>query len=102
MEEIRVMLNAPDITTRSGIRDRAMLHLCFDANLQVSVLVSASLENLSQRQPASILVRGRGRRERSIPLWKETTETINASHYWMSEDIMPGKSLRSSTRLREA
>ena len=29
MEEIRAILNAPDIKTRLGIRDRAMLHLCF-------------------------------------------------------------------------
>ena len=29
MEEIRAILDAPDATTRLGIRDRAMLHLCF-------------------------------------------------------------------------
>ena len=35
MEEVRAILNAPDITTRLGIRDRAMLHLCFSAGLRV-------------------------------------------------------------------
>ena len=29
MEEVRAVLNAPDPSTRLGIRDRAMLHLCF-------------------------------------------------------------------------
>lgn len=43
MEEIRAILNAPDITTRLGIRDRAMLHLCFAAGLRVSELVGALL-----------------------------------------------------------
>jgi integrase/recombinase XerD len=28
MEEVRAILNAPDLTTRLGLRDRAMLHLC--------------------------------------------------------------------------
>jgi len=29
MEEARAILSAPDVTTRYGIRDRAMMHLCF-------------------------------------------------------------------------
>ena len=78
MEEIRAILNAPDITTRSGVRDRAILHLCFAAGLRVSELVGAPLENLSLRRPASILIRGKGRRERSLPLWKETTADLRA------------------------
>ncbi len=78
MEEVRVILNAPDIATRSGIRDRAMLHLCFAAGLRVSELVGVPLENLSLRRPASILIRGKGRRERSLPLWKATTADLCA------------------------
>ena len=76
MEEIRAILNAPDITTRLGIRDRAMLHLCFAAGLRVSELVSVPLENLSLRRPASVLILGKGRKERSLPLWKETTADL--------------------------
>lgn len=78
MEEVRAILNAPDITTRLGIRDQAMLHLCFAAGLRVSELIGASLENLSLRRPASILIRGKGRKERSLPLWKETTADLRA------------------------
>ena len=29
MEEVRALFNAPDTSNRLGIRDRAMLHLCF-------------------------------------------------------------------------
>src|SRR5262249_41750840 len=36
MDEIRAILDAPDLTTRLGVRDRAMLHLCFAAGLRVS------------------------------------------------------------------
>src|SRR5882757_7756502 len=76
MEEIRAIWNAPDITTRLGIRDRAMLHLCFAAGLRVSELVNVPLENLSLRRPASVLILGKGRKERSLPLWKETTADL--------------------------
>jgi integrase/recombinase XerD len=78
MEEVRAILNTPDITTRLGIRDRAMLHLCFAAGLRVSELVGALLENLSLRRPTSILIRGKGRKERSLPLWKETAADLRA------------------------
>jgi site-specific recombinase XerD len=78
MEEVRAILNAPDLTTRLGLRDRAMLHLCFSAGLRVSELVGAMLGNLSLQQPASLLVEGKGRRERSLPLWKETAADLRA------------------------
>ena len=77
MEEVRAILDAPNLRTRSGIRDRAMLHLCFAAGLRVSELVGLTVQSLNLRDP-SILVMGKGRRERSLPLWKETTRDIRA------------------------
>lgn len=35
-DEMQAILNAPDIRTRAGIRDRAMLHICLAAGLRVS------------------------------------------------------------------
>jgi integrase/recombinase XerD len=78
MPEMQAILNAPDLSTRLGIRDRAMIHLCFAAGLRVSELAALPLENLSLRQPASVLVRGKGRKERSLPLWKNTAKDIRA------------------------
>src|ERR1700730_10006860 len=78
MEEVRAILNAPNLTTRLGIRDRAMLHLCFAAGLRVSELVGLQLEQVSLHRPVSIRVRGKGRKERSLPLWKETTTDLRA------------------------
>ena len=48
MEEIRAILNAPDLTTRLGVRDRAMVHLCFAGGLRVSELVGVLLEKTSR------------------------------------------------------
>lgn len=78
LEEVRAILNAPDLTTRLGLRDRAMLHLCFAAGLRVSELVGVLLENLSLRRPPSVLIHGKGRKERCLPLWKETAADLNA------------------------
>ena len=37
-DEVQAVLNAPDVTTRLGARDRAMMHLCFAGGLRVSEL----------------------------------------------------------------
>jgi integrase/recombinase XerD len=77
-EEVRAILNVPNVTTRLGTRDRAMLHLCFAAGLRVSELVGLPLENLSLQRMPSIRVLGKGRKERCLPLWKETAADLRA------------------------
>lgn len=76
-EEVQALLDAPDPTSREGIRDRAMLHLGICAGLRVSELTGLCCENLAP-QSTSIRVRGKGRRERALPLWKTTASAIRA------------------------
>jgi integrase/recombinase XerD len=78
IEEIRAILNAPDPTTRLGIRDRAMLHLCFAGGLRVSELVGLPLDQLSLQRTPDIRVFGKGRKERCLPLWKATVIDLRA------------------------
>ncbi|MBM4319077.1 MAG: integrase, partial [Deltaproteobacteria bacterium] len=44
--ELQALLDAPDPTTRQGVRDRAMLHVAFAAGLRVSELVGLRIEDL--------------------------------------------------------
>ena len=78
MKEIRAVIKAPDCGVRLGIRDRAMLHLCFAGGLRVSELVGTTLANLSLHPDPSLLVHGKGRKERCLPLWKETAADLRA------------------------
>jgi len=77
-EQVQALLDAPDPTTREGLRDRAMLHIAFAAGLRVSELVGLRLQDVTLQPDASILVRGKGRRERVLPLWKETATVLRA------------------------
>ena len=86
MDEINAILDAPDITTRLGIRDRAMLHLCFAAALRVSELVTAQVADLSLRGTASLRVQGKGRRERCLPLWKQTAADVRTTEVYLRVD----------------
>lgn len=78
MKEVQAILNAPDLRRQSGVRDRAMLHLCFAAGLRVSELVTLPLSALTWHPSPSIRVMGKGRKERSLPLWKQTAADIRA------------------------
>ena len=76
--EIQALLEAPEVSTRSGLRDRAMLHLCFAAALRVSELVTLPLAALTLHPAPSLRVTGKGRRERTLPLWTQTASDLRA------------------------
>ena len=78
VDEMQAILNAPEPTEWDGLRDRAMLHLCFAAGLRVSELVALRLADVTLQPHPSILVHGKGRRERCLPLWKVTAAALRA------------------------
>ena len=78
VQEMQAILNAPEPIGWSGLRDRAMLHLCFAAGLRVSELVGLLLAEVTLQPHASILIHGKGRRERCLPLWKVTAAALRA------------------------
>lgn len=78
VEEMQAILNAPEPTHRAGIRDRAMLHLCFAGGLRVSELIGVRIDDLNLQPNASVIIHGKGRRQRYLPLWKETASALKA------------------------
>ncbi len=80
--EVEAILNAPRLNTRSGIRDRAMVHLCFAAGLRVTELITLQVESLTLHPSGSIRILGKGRRERVLPLWKQTMADLRK---WLSQ-----------------
>ncbi len=76
-EELQALLDTPDPATRDGVRDRAMLHLAVCAGLRVSELTGLPIGNVDL-QSMSIHVLGKGRRERTLPLWKTTATALRA------------------------
>jgi integrase/recombinase XerD len=77
-DEMQTLLDVPDPRTGAGIRDRAMIHLAFAAGLRVSELVGLRQDELTFHPQPSVHVLGKGRRERVLPLWKETASALRA------------------------
>jgi len=77
-QEMEVVLRAPDVKQRDGIRDRAMLHLAFAAGLRVTELVTLPLTAVTMTGVPCVRVIGKGRKERALPLWKAAADDLRA------------------------
>jgi len=69
MEQAQVdqLLDAPDVASPRGLRDRAMLELMYASGLRVSELVNLKRHQLSLQQNLVQLV-GKGGKERLVPI----------------------------------
>ncbi len=85
-EEVRALLAAPNRHTPGGLRDRAMLHLAYAAGLRASELLAVRIDDFPGGSFSSVRILGKGRRERVLPLWKETQSAIRA---WLA--VRPGR-----------
>ncbi len=76
-DETEKMLEAIDIETPLGLRDRAMLEMLYGAGLRVSELVGLPLSGVDRR--AGLLrVVGKGQRERIVPLGELALKALDA------------------------
>lgn len=71
--EVERLLESPSLETHLGIRDRAMLELFYSSGLRVSELVGLNRDDMSGLQ---LRVRGKGMRERIVPITKTAAKWI--------------------------
>lgn len=66
-DEVRKLLETPDITTLLGARDRAMLETMYSTGIRVSELVDLNIADIDFVGEA-LHVRGKGKKERVTPI----------------------------------
>jgi integrase/recombinase XerD len=69
-ERVEALLAAPDVESRLGLRDRAMLEVLYATGLRVSELVGLRLSQVSLDANV-VRVTGKGSKERLVPLGEE-------------------------------
>jgi site-specific recombinase XerD len=81
-EEIDALLHAPDLNTRSGRRDHALMLLAVQTGLRLSEITGLCRRGVCLTTGAHVRVVGKGRKERSTPLSKGTVDVL---HAWLRE-----------------
>ena len=73
--DVEKLLQAPDVTTTIGLRDRTMLEVLYASGLRVTELVTLKLTDINLRQGV-VRVMGKGSKERLVPLGEEAIAWI--------------------------
>jgi integrase/recombinase XerC len=77
VDEAARLLETPGGAPRSPLRDRALLELLYSSGLRVSELTGLDLADLDLEE-GSVRVRGKGRKERIVPVGRKAIEAVEA------------------------
>jgi len=90
VEEVTRLVEAPDVTTRIGRRDRAILEMLYATGCRVSELVDIELYDLDF-ETDTVLLTGKGRKQRLVPVGSYALAAVGV---WLEDRLsvrVPGK-----------
>jgi len=73
--EIEDLLNIPDLSSKFGVRNKAVLEIIYSCGLRISEVVSASITQLDLTSRL-IKVRGKGDKDRIVPIGNKAVTAI--------------------------
>jgi len=76
-DQVERLLEAPDPSSRGGARDRVIVEVLYGCGLRVSELCGLDIADLDVRE-ALMRVRGKGQKERIVPVGRPALEAIAA------------------------
>jgi integrase/recombinase XerD len=75
--EMQAILDAPDPQTWTGQRDRVFFNVLYNTGARVSEVIGLRIRDVViDGSAAAVHLQGKGRKERSVPLWKPTAALI--------------------------
>ena len=77
IQEVEKLLEAPNISSLFGQRDRAMLELLYSCGLRVSELINLSYHNINIKEEF-IRIHGKGNKERILPMGEIAIDYLTA------------------------
>jgi site-specific recombinase XerD len=75
--DVRAIIANPDRRTTDGWRDYTLLLFLYNCGARVSELTGVRWEDLQLAPPRQVRLRGKGRKERLVPLWRETADALH-------------------------
>ncbi len=90
-KQVEALLNAPDLETSLGLRDKAMLELLYATGLRVSELVAVRLFEVSLNDHV-VRVIGKGSKERLVPLGEVAANWLQRYLAQARNELLDGRS----------
>lgn len=76
-DQVLAVIDVPT-DTWIGQRDRLMLTLMFNTGARVSEIIGIRVSDVVLGPSSSVRLHGKGRKQRSLPLWKSTAQAVRA------------------------
>ncbi|HEX5052645.1 MAG TPA: tyrosine-type recombinase/integrase [Planctomycetota bacterium] len=76
LEEVHALLGAPNLDTWTGRRDHVLLATLYNTGARVSEAIGLDVAQIHLDRTPRVCLHGKGRKERTVPLWKTTAQTI--------------------------
>jgi integrase/recombinase XerD len=89
-KQVDALLNAPDLDTPLGLRDRAMLETLYASGLRVSELVNLKIHEIGFNEGV-VRVIGKGSKERLVPLGEQAIDWLTRFLNEARPDILKGQ-----------
>lgn len=84
--EVEALLAAPDRSCWIGRRDHALLLTLYNSGARVSEVTTLQRHQVCFGTPTFLQLTGKGRKERTVPLWPHTSRTLQAWFGELGED----------------
>ena len=75
-EQVAAILAAPDRRTWSGHRDQVLLATAYNTAARVSEITALQVRDVLLDRQTAVHLHGKGRKQRAIPLWKNTATQL--------------------------
>ena len=76
-EDVRLIIGMPDKRTQDGWRDYTLLLFLYNSGARVSEAAGVRWDDLHLSAPRQVRLRGKGKKERLLPLWPEAANALH-------------------------
>jgi site-specific recombinase XerD len=91
--DTKLLLSQPDTATIKGRRDIVILSLLYDTGARVQELIDLCVRDIRLEHPARIILTGKGRKSREVPLLSGTVSLLK--HYFIEYNLLNNNSITS-------
>ena len=86
LDGIKLLLNMPDTSTKSGRRDLALLSLMYDTGVRVQEIADLTPQCIRFEKPATIRIHGKGNKTRIVPMMEAQVSLLK--QYMFEQNLL--------------